>query len=327
MPDQLSATSEFSPTKAGTFGNSRPLKPHKSRKAGAYSTPAPGAYDAVDIAKSTTRFSRAPKSSFGGPLAKIDRPSTGYLAGSLRFRAPGPGNYDHDSSVDKQAESRRATAERTRFAKADRSAGQKVYMPGSKQLGSALHNPSPNAYEVSGGQDMISRGKKKNRAPATSFGGNLGKMKRPSMSLRTGAPPQCGPGTYTAKQAGIGTQVSSSKRTAPRAKFGTQDRVKGQMALAPGYKAPSTSGALNPGPGAYAHRSAVGVQSDAKKPSVARYSFGKEPRGVSRAGKVPGPGAYNSSATMGAQVNSRYRTGARTQFGTAPRASMANNVG
>ena len=79
---------------------------------------------------------------------------------------------------------------------------------------------------------------------------------------------------------GIGKQPLSRKRTAPRAAFGTADRVKGQMALAPGYKAPSQSGALNPGPGAYKHRSGVGVQSDAKKPSAARYSFGKQKRGA-----------------------------------------------
>eukprot|EP00937_MAST-01D_sp_MAST-1D-sp2_P003264 g3264.t1 len=316
----------MSPTRAGSFGNTAPLKRTVSRKGARYATPAPGQYDAGDIAKVTTRFRSSQQPSFGGNMAKIDRPSTGYLAGSLRFRAPGPGNYNHDSALDKQPLSKRATAVRPKFAKAPRDDAAKVYMPGSKQVGSALKNPGPDAYANVVTQDHISRGSKKKRAPATSFGGNLGQMKRPGLGYMTGTPKQCGPGTYSIGD-GLGKQASSRKTTAPRAKFGTADRQKSQMALAPGYKAPASQARHNPGAGAYQHRSGLGLQSDAKKPSAAQYSFGKEARGAAPRNEVPGPGQYSNNPGMGAQVNSRFRTSNRTQFGTSERQSLATHVG
>ena len=304
---------------AGGFGDCSPLKEHRGRGGTAsFVNPAPGQYDATDPGTNTTKFSDSTSSAFGGPMAKIDRPKTGYLREALTFKAPGPGNYDHESSIDKQVLSVKATSNRTRFAKAPREDATKVYMPGSNQVGTAIANPGPGAYTHVVTQDHISRGNTKHAAPKSSFGGNLGQMKRPALSNMISTPKQCGPGTYTAP-GGLGKQPSSRAKTAPRANFGTADRVKSQVAMAPGYKGRSSQAAMNPGPGTYNSRSGLGLQADGKKPTAARYVFGKGSRGEKSRAFTPGPGAYTATPTMGMQPNSRFATSSRAKFGTARR--------
>jgi len=301
----------------GGFGDCSPLKPHRGREVGPDNDPGPGAYDAQDPGR--TKFSDSAKSSFGGPMANIDRPKTGYLREALSFKAPGPGNYEAAASLGAQVSSVKATANRTRFGKSSRDDAAKVYMPGSNQIGTALANPGPGTYTHVVTQDHISRGKAKRCAPKSSFGGNLGQMRRPELSNMSGTPKQCGPGTY-AQPGGLGKQPSSRAKTAPRANFGTADRVKSQVAMAPGYKARSTQAAMNPGPGAYNSRSGLGLQSDAKKPSAARMVFGNVARlPKERAAMNPGPGAYTATPGMGMQPNSRFATSSRAKFGTARR--------
>ena len=58
MPNAF--TSQHSPTTGGSFGNTSPLKPHKSRKAGAYSTPAPGTYNTKDETSAHRQINQTP---------------------------------------------------------------------------------------------------------------------------------------------------------------------------------------------------------------------------------------------------------------------------
>jgi hypothetical protein len=179
-------------------------------------------------------------------------------------------------------------------------------------------------------QDSICRGAKgKVKAPGWQFGGNLAQMKRPPLSKSASTLPQCGPGSYGAND-GLGTQVASTKKTAAVAKFSTADRVKGQIAVSPGYAGVSTGVTDNPGPGTYDGTSAVGRQADAKKPSSYSYSFGTEKRdtlGTGKSAANPGPGAYAENPGQGSQPNSKYRTSQRALFGTAARTSPMNAVG
>jgi hypothetical protein len=167
--------------------------------------------------------------------------------------------------------------------------------------------------------------------------------------------PQCGPGSYGAREA-IGKQTSSTKKTAARANFGTADRYKSETAMSPGYAGRSKGGVENPGPGTYNAPSSLQKQHgmfiayssqhcliltrcslhhpsfpDASKESAFAFSFGTSTRDKDvlkeEMAKVPGPGAYVSAPGCGVQANSRYRTSQRTLFGTSARGGLQNPVG
>jgi len=295
---------------------------HAGKPKATYNTPSPGSYNIVNPDKN--KYKKASASAFGGNMSKMDRAKTGYLAEAHQFRAPGPGCYQTGSMMSRQASSKKLSSPNMKFGSSGRDDIEKVYMPNSKQTGSAKKTPGPGAYNVTS-QNIISRGKSKSKAPQTSFGGNLARVKRSGVRPSTTLP-QCGPGTYGCRD-GLGTQASSMKRTAAVAKFGTADRTKSEVAVQPGYAGKSKAVQDNPGPGTYAATSAVGKQADAKKPTSYAYSFGSEKRTTFQSKKVPGPGAYNSAPGLGLQSNSKFRTTQKFVFGTSERGSMQNPVG
>ena len=128
----------------------------------------------------------------------------------------GPGNYQHDSMFAKQKSSLKQSSENFKFGSASRDDIVKVYTPGIPQEGTARKTPGPGAYTAQN-HDKISRvGLSKTKAPAWAFAGQLNKVNR-SPDLGTGCTlPQCGPGSYGAREA-IGKQTSSTKKTAARA--------------------------------------------------------------------------------------------------------------
>lgn len=264
-------------------------------------------------------------------MAKMDRPSTGYLAEAHRFKAPGPGNYNSGGSLGKQTSSTKTSSAYMKFSVAPREQQALTYMPDLQQEGSSRLTPGPGTYAPIS-HNSISRKSGKKKAPVYSFGGNLAKVKREGLAGKTATLAGCGPGSYGAKES-VGSQVSSLKRTAPRANFGTADRTKSEVAVQPGYAGKSKGVADNPGPGSYSHNSSMSKQADAKKPSSFAFKFGTENRSKAeeRANRdkfsTPGPGAYNDSPGAGFQVNSRHRTSQRTLFGTSNRGDLATPVG
>jgi len=259
----------------------------------------------------------------------MDRPKTGYLAEPLTFRAPGPGNYAHDSMFSKQKSSLKQSSENFKFGSSARDDIVKIYTPGIPQEGTARKTPGPGAYTQQD-HNKITRGTGKSKAPAWAFAGNLNQVARDGVSDSFSTLPQCGPGSYGAREA-IGKQTSSTKKTAARANFGTADRYKSEVAISPGYQGRSKGGVENPGPGTYNAPSSLQKQSDASKESAFAFSFGTSTRDKDvlkeEMAKVPGPGAYVSAPGCGVQANSRYRTSQRTLFGTSARGGLQNPVG
>lgn len=264
-------------------------------------------------------------------MAKMDRPSTGYLADAVRFKAPGPGNYHASSGVGKQTSSMKSSSANFKFGSSGRDDIAILYMPGLQQEGSSRQTPGPGSYSATN-HNSISRKSGKKKAPASSFGGNLAKVKRGGLGNSSSTLPQCGPGAYGAAGS-VGGQISSLRKTAPRANFGTADRAKSENAVQPGYAGKSKGVRDNPGPGSYSHYSSLSKQADAKKPSSYAFKFGTENRAKADAMRnrdvhsTPGPGAYTSAPGNGAQMNSQYRTSTRALFGTSTRGDMATPVG
>lgn len=264
-------------------------------------------------------------------MAKMDRPSTGYLADAHRFKAPGPGKYDRSSGTGKQTDSMKSSSANFKFGSSKRDDIAILYMPGMQQEGSARQSPGPGTYTVTS-HNKISRKGGKTHAPASSFGGNLAKVKRDGLGNTSSTLPQCGPGAYGANGS-VGGQISSLKKTAPRANFGTADRQKSESAVQPGYAGKSKGVRDNPGPGSYSHYSSMSKQSDAKKPSSFAFKFGTENRAKADALRnrdvhsTPGPGAYSAPPPNGIQTNSRFKTSATALFGTSSRGSLSTPVG
>lgn len=264
-------------------------------------------------------------------MAKMDRPSTGYLADAVRFKAPGPGNYDCKSGFRKQLASNKTSSANFKFGSSTRDDIAIIYTPGLQQEGSSRQTPGPGSY-VATSHDKISKKGSKHKAPTFSFGGNLAKVKRGGLSNSSSTLPQCGPGAYGANGS-VGGQISSLKKTAPRANFGTADRQKSESAVQPGYAGKSKGVRDNPGPGSYSHYSSMSKQSDAKKPSSYAFKFGTENRAKADALRnrdvhsTPGPGAYSAPPPNGIQTNSRFKTSSKALFGTAERGSMSTAVG
>jgi hypothetical protein len=90
LPRQLGVRSRWTvvamASLGGSFGNTAPLKGHKSKKTNKYAVPGAGAYNHADTA--AFKFSKSQSGSFGGKMAKMDRGATGYLAAAHKFRAP-----------------------------------------------------------------------------------------------------------------------------------------------------------------------------------------------------------------------------------------------
>jgi hypothetical protein len=215
-----------------------------------------------------------------------------------------------------------------KFGSSGRDDFHKSYVPELQQEGSSRKTPGPGSYSVTD-HNKIARKKGKAQAPTFSFGGNMAKVKRSGPGVRANTLPQCGPGSYEAKEA-VGKQSSSLKRTSARCNFGTADRSKSEVTVQPGYKGKSKGVADNPGPGSYEHISSVGKQASAKKQSSYRFSFGNETRDKQMALKnrdiqsTPGPGAYGTAPGIGLQCNSKYQTTQRTLFGTSERPDVGN---
>jgi len=314
---------------SGTFGPTNALQKHVGKKTTKYSTPAPGNYS--PSSPDSYKMKKCGSSSFGGPLAKMDRSKTGYLAESQRFKAPAPGQYNANSGFQKQVGSTKSSSANFKFGSSTRDDIHIVYTPGLSQEGSSRQTPGPGSY-ANTSHNKICRKAGKKTAPTYSFGGNLAKVKRGGVGSSTSTLPQCGPGSYGASPS-VGGQVNSLKKTAARANFGTADRTRSEVAVQPGYAGKSKGVRDNPGPGAYSAMSSIGKQSDAKKPSSFNFKFGTEVRSKADALRnrdiysTPGPGAYQAAPGNGVQMNSRFASSSRTLFGTSERSSLSTPVG
>jgi len=132
----------------------------------------------------------------------------------------------------------------------------------------------------------------------------------------------------------MGTQVVSSRKTAPKYGFGTASR-KGQHKIFMGgaFQYTANYGVTSPGPSAYSHHNAIGRQVRTGRQTDAAWVFGTEHRagrGISdhRKGRpsTPGPGSHCTDVgSVGRQSSSKRPSSAQYGFGTASRAA-ANKV-
>jgi len=226
-------------------------------------------------------------------------------------RLPGPGAYNHASSIGMQHLSKRPSSAKFGFGTGDRATSAKLFLSAqharSAGLGSNI-SPGPAGTSRENSDGLMSRSGGYSRPmSAASHQSGFGTEVRGARFLTTQDGP--GPADYSVKDATFGVQPVSKRETAPCYGFGTSDRdmqsrvfISEQMAKNPAIA--SLSNVLSPGP-QYQAVSAFAKQPLTKGRSSAAWGFGTAPRFKGNGGMrstpggadshyTPGPGAYNA---------------------------------
>ena len=208
-------------------------------------------------------------------LGKADRFVHDRYAARFQGASPGPGTYNHGSSVGRQPFSTNTTFPKYGFGTSNREQCSKLFVSSQHSVGGS-QSPGP----ASVGQMSELSGSK--------YG--FGTERRLGTSREDAASAAIpGPGAYRTTSS-VGFQHSSSHQTQPAFGFGSSNRehaaklyVSNAMSRGSGY---------SPGP-CYSLTSSVGAQPSTRGRTAPGWGFGKSNRfAVARDTGTPGPGAY-----------------------------------
>ena len=246
-------------------------------------------------------------------------------------KGPGPGQYQAPDSCGPQVLATRVTAPSAPFSKSVRS----NIIQGSKDV------PGPGAYAaaVSGvGPQVSSQKQTSPRAPFSTAAPPKAlthfvpgpqydpeqlnaaplsnKRSQPKFSFSGGGKRSAtvgpswvpGPGQYSIVP-GVGNQVNSRLRSAPRFSMVGRWKKKGEIPK-------------NPGPGTYKLAGSHGTQVESNRASSPSIRFGSEPRrGMGKRNGVPGP-ALNHVSPVGPVVDSKKRSPSAWSFPKSKRSNL-----
>lgn len=201
---------------------------------------------------------------------------------------PGPGTYGQPSSIGKQGDSTKQTAEQAGFGSSTRAMKEKVFLSeehAKTNFGEC--SPGPAVYNM---KNACGKQADSKRETAASWVFSSEERFKYDFVERAAKVP--GAGQYNAIGA-VGSQADSKKNSLPKYSFGTSGRdQRGKVYISADHEK-SAHGLNSPGPASVGGKSSLGRQSNSKNPNGSSWSFGSARRFVYNESRVPGPGAYD----------------------------------